>query len=435
MKTFRHYLYPLHIAAITAASLLFNILGLHAIGLGIFFVTLVVLVALRLRVITLLPLLLFAPFIMSGQRDFGGYLQAYYLAAAPVLLFDMFRHRRLKRFGSLGVALILLVDVAALSLFGAPSLISGLEGLLILSLAFLVYLYLVNTFTPDERLTANVSWLFTGLSAVVLVQMFMGLYQSELGLFESMRQRDVNFAWIRHTELLYINLLSIPLIGYLMTRYRFKLPFMLGMFLAYVPFMLLLDVIAMMSGAVLLILCAVYVIHQSHNRLQTLIEGVVFAGLTALVLYLVNMRYDSVIWRVYDHVISRDFTTLSELTATFSVAWQAFLSSPIVGTGGIRSSIVYLAEEGLRMRFYQNVFLQALTLGTVGFLAFVYLQYRKVKLLMKTERRMRYFVLSLLFVAIFIQGAFDAMYFHYIFLVAFFLVLAALEVNVKAAVK
>ncbi len=434
MDKIKQYQYPMYLSLLAILAVLGNLINLPTIILGSFFVMALALVYFKQEVLYFLPLLVFAPFVVSGNPALREYLLPYFITMSVVLLIDLFKHRQFKHIGSLGLALLLLLDAAALSLLNAPSFLIGLQGLLILFSGFLVYFYLINTLQPNELLLSNVAWLFVILSGVIFIQIFIQLYQSDLSLFQAMIKRDVNLRWIHVNDVLAINLMAIPLSGYLMHRAPFKLPYMVIMFLIYVPFMFVLAPISLFSGAILIVLSALYVVIKANNIKRVLIEGTLFVALGALGLYLINMRYDSVIWRIYDYVISIDRGHLSALVETFRIGIRMFRSNPIIGSGGISASIALL-EEGLNITHYRNVFIQTLTLGTLGFLAFVYLQYRKIKLILKTEKAMRYFALSLLFVVIIIHGSFEPMYYQYLFISGFFLVLAALEVNVKAALK
>ena len=129
---------------------------------------------------------------------------------------------------------------------------------------------------------------------------------------------------------------------------------------------------------------------------------------------------------------SRDLTYIDDRVAILKVAWEQLKLHPLLGSGGLYSSRVHLLDSGIGALNYHNTIAQISTLGSFGILSFVYLFFKKTKLIMLSKSSFKWFALLMVYVTTFINGSLQPMYFYTTYMVFLFLVLATIEVNNEA---
>ena len=115
------------------------------------------------------------------------------------------------------------------------------------------------------------------------------------------------------------------------------------------------------------------------------------------------------------------------------VAIEKFKEMPIIGSGGLYASNIYLEPYGANN--YHNTFAQISSLGIIGILGFGYLFFRKTKMIMISKSAFAWFALVMIFVTAFVNGFFQPMYFHTVYMAYVFIVLAIIEVNINGEIK
>lgn len=424
-------IYLSYLVALTLVSLLGSYTALPYLTLGVFFMTAIVVVYLKKDILYLLPLLAMAPFHITGNREFQLPLTIYYLAILPVIGTDFVLNRRFRRYGALSVPILLLVLAAAISMLNSPYFFIGLNGFLILFGTYAAYLYLINTLEAKEDLLEKTAYFFAALSVIVFVQLGLLAYQSPLPIYETIRMRDMNFAWIANTEVIYMNLLAMPLAGYLLVKKRFHLPFfgLLAMNLAAT--VAVFSRPAIMSALVILAATMAYAFLKSRRKPFFIGELTVFLIIVLGALYVVDMEY-GLIRNLARDLLRTNLTDIRLLIRPIWFAYYIILDNPLIGTGGIVSTEALQRLNDAGHDHYANVFLQTLTMGVIGLAAFCYLLFHKVRLFLKAGSAIRFFAFLLLLVTLFVQGVFEPMYYHHLFILGFFLLIAAIEVDTRA---
>ncbi len=370
-----------------------------------------------------IPLIVLSPFISSNASDTLIYFYIYIGLLGVLLIFDFYKYRKARRFGSLGLGLFFLFDAAALSLFNAEQLLLGLQGLLLLGIIFLLYLYFVNTIDATKPFIIKLSFVFMISAWVLFIQ------QVSLALMDatSFLEATISLAWAQWYEYPFIYVMVIPLGALFTLKSRYLYFTMMTWLIAFIGLLLSAHIPSIFSGLVVMIGMLIYFYRNEKSYFKTI--SYMLAGLVLLPL-LLDLTIPTASFTRMLLMVMDIPSAWSRFISTIIKSYELVLSHPILGRGGLYHMAILLDGDITSLDF-QNLFFKTMSMGTLGFLAFMYLQYRKIRLILESEKELRITVFSILIVALLVQGIFTAIYYHPLFLVSIFLWMSVVESDAK----
>ncbi len=370
-----------------------------------------------------IPLIVLSPFISSNASETLSYFYIYIGLLGVLLIFDFYKYRKARRFGSLGLGLFFLFDAAALSLFNAEQLLLGLQGLLLLGIIFLLYLYFVNTIDATKPFIIKLSFVFMISAWVLFIQ------QVSLALMDatSFLEATISLAWAQWYVYPFIYVMVIPLGALFTLKSRYLYFTMMTWLIAFIGLLLSAHIPSIFSGLVVMIGMLIYFYRNEKSYFKTI--SYMLAGLVLLPLLLDLIIPTASFTRMLLMVMDIP-SAWSRFISTIIKSYELVLSHPILGRGGLYHMAILLDGDITSLDF-QNLFFKTMSMGTLGFLAFMYLQYRKIRLILESEKELQITVFSILIVALLVQGIFTAIYYHPLFLVSIFLWMSVVESDAK----
>jgi len=343
-----------------------------------------------------------APFHLIFGTVTWAFMMVFALIMVVFILYHTFIVRRVKYIGSLGIAFLFLVDALVLRLLNAETIFEGLEGILVIALVFIVYMISVNAFRPRKYLLNDLS----------RVAMFLLTLASVFLLIVTFSDHSAgNF-------LAYVIVVTLPISGYLLAVSHRNVVLM--------PIIIVPVMILALSGSspsaltalFLSVASIIYVLYSHRMKKGVMRQSLVMLLITLFTLSLITLLNPA--QQALSHFISTTISQTEDVLQFIATSTETFLNAPLFGT------IWHKRID------FSSIVVQLLSLGGIVALVFIYLQYRKIKLLLKTDQRMRYFLIVLFIGVIAIHGLFAPLYFHPVFLLTLLTTIAAMEVNVKS---
>jgi len=378
-------------------------------------------------IMQIIALGLFSQMSFSGMRDNTNVTILYTCVLTTIILADIIKNRKLTKFGYLSLPILILSGLSLVTGINGISLYATMVGFFQIFSTFMLYIYFVNTLDDKDDLYIKMSKMFMYMGLLVTFEMIYYIYETEELLIDVIRNRTITLGWENLNVIIFANIVSIPLMGYLVLKSKIKLPYMLFALINVLGILMTLSRSSILSLAVYLVLLIPLIIYFEKNRMSLLIQGLIFLAFVSIGFYILE-SYD-IISDYYSILTDRDLTNYDDRLVLLQVAWEQFKMHPIIGSGGIFSSRYHIADAGYAAINYHNTIAQVSALGIFGLVGFIFLVIRKIKLMLLTKDSYKWFILILLFVTAFINGSLQPMYFYTTYMIYLFMILASIEVT------
>ena len=378
-------------------------------------------------IMQIIALGLFSQMSFSGMRDNTNVTILYTCVLTTIILADIIKNRKLTKFGYLSLPILILSGLSLVTGINGISLYATMVGFFQIFSTFMLYIYFVNTLDDKDDLYIKMSKMFMYMGLLVTFEMIYYIYETEELLIDVIRNRTITLGWENLNVIIFANIVSIPLMGYLVLKSKIKLPYMLFALINVLGILMTLSRSSILSLAVYLVLLIPLIIYFEKDRMSLLIQGLIFLAFVSIGLYILE-SYD-IISDYYSILTDRDLTNYDDRLVLLQVAWEQFKMHPIIGSGGIFSSRYHIADAGYAAINYHNTIAQVSALGIFGLVGFIFLVIRKIKLMLLTKDSYKWFILILLFVTAFINGSLQPMYFYTTYMIYLFMILASIEVT------
>ncbi len=391
----------------------------------------VIMVIAKKSVFYIIPVPFFMQMSFSGLRDNVQVTTVYTVIFAIIIILDLIRNRSFSKKGYLSIPLLILVVGSIFTHINSPDLFTTFAGFTQILSVFLLYVYFLNTTEKSEENYIKISKLFMYLGMLVTFEMmFQVLNQGEAGI-EFINNRRIDLGWENLNVIIYANLVSIPFIAYLITKSKFKLPYMVAGIIVVIGVLLTLSRSSILTVGVYALFLTPIMFFTEKSKMQFIIHGLLFVMVGFITLYFAEKQ--GYITDLILALKARDWTNTDDRVVLIKVAIEKFKEFPIFGSGGLYSSRTHLSEFGSNN--YHNTIAQASSLGLIGLLGFAFLFIRKTKLIMLSKSSFKWFALTMIFVTTFVNGFFQPMYFYTTYMVYVFVVLAIIESNNDGLIK
>ena len=378
-------------------------------------------------IMQIIALGLFSQMSFSGMRDNTNVTILYTCVLTTIILADIIKNRKLTKFGYLSLPILILSGLSLVTGINGISLYATMVGFFQIFSTFMLYIYFVNTLDDKDDLYIKMSKMFMYMGLLVTFEMIYYIYETEELLIDVIRNRTITLGWENLNVIIFANIVSIPLMGYLVLKSKIKLPYMLFALINVLGILMTLSRSSILSLAVYLVLLIPLIIYFEKDRMSLLIQGLIFLAFVSIGLYILE-SYD-IISDYYSILTDRDLTNYDDRLVLLQVAWEQFKMHPIIGSGGVFSSRYHIADAGYAAINYHNTIAQVSALGIFGLVGFIFLVIRKIKLMLLTKDSYKWFILILLFVTAFINGSLQPMYFYTTYMIYLFMILASIEVT------
>lgn len=397
---------------------------------NIYYVILVVisliLILFKANIFHLMPVALVTQMSFSDMRDNRDLTIVYGSIVMILLIIDILKNRKINKVGYLTLPLGLLSITAVITMINGISVYSNLVGFFQIFSVLLIYMYFLNTI--DRKISYQIlGKMFMYLSILVALESIHFVINSDIEIIEIIRMRRLDLGWENLNIIIYVNLLTIPLIAYLITNTKWKLPYMIASVFVIIPIMMTLSRSSIISVAIYIVLLIPLIIILDKHKIQLVIQGLLFVLILTMGLY--YLEKDQIVSEYLKTLLDRDFDDFTGRIELIEIAWINFKVHPIIGTGGLFSTRYLISDAGYSSINYHNTIAQTMTLGTLGLLSFAFLLFRKVRLLFKSSDNIKWFILILLIVTIFVNGMVQPMYYYTSYMMFLFLILAMIEVK------
>jgi hypothetical protein len=266
------------------------------------------------------------------------------------------------------------------------------------------------------------------VSVLVSLEMMYVIYDSGELATTVIRSRQIDLGWENLNVIIYANLVSIPLIAYLIHESKVKLFYMIFAIVSMIGIFLTLSRSSVLTLGVFIVLLVPLMFILSKQRWYLIGQGLALIVMVLGVMYYAEEQYE-LVSTYLEALESRDLTEIGSREDILFVAWDMLKEYPVFGSGGLYSSRVHLADAGFGALNYHNTVAQASTLGIAGLAAFFYLFAKKTEMIMLSKSEFKWYVLLMIFVTAFVNGTLQPMYFYATYMVFIFLAIAAIEVQ------
>lgn len=378
-----------------------------------------------------IPIPFFIQMSFSDLRDNVTVTGIYSTIFAILIVIDLLKNRTIKRRGVLTIPLLAMVVLSIITHINSPDLFTTFAGFIQIFSILVLYFYFINTMENRDDNFKYIAKLMMYVSVLVSLEMMYVIYESGELATTVIRSRQIDLGWENLNVIIYANLVSIPLIAYLIHESKFKLFYMIFAVVSMIGIFLTLSRSSVLTLGVFIVLLVPLMFILSKQRWYLIGQGVALILMVSLVIYYAEHQYE--LFSGYIEALqSRDLTYMDDRSAILMVAWDMFKEYPIFGSGGLYSSRVHLSNAGFAALNYHNTVAQASTLGITGLAAFFYLFAKKTEMIMLSKSEFKWYVLLMIFVTAFVNGTLQPMYFYATYMVFIFLAIAAIEVQLPA---
>ena len=244
-----------------------------------------VMIYLRTNVLYIVALAMASQMSFSGMRDNADVTTLYTSVLVFLLVIDIIRNRKITTIGRLAVPMLILSGLGLLTGINGISRYATLVGFFQLFSVFLMYFSFINTFQKDPNNFIKISKIFMYLSLLVTFEMMYYIWTTDIHVITIIRDRSIDLGWENINIIIYANLMAIPLIGYLVMVSRVKLPYMIIALFSVLGILLTLSRSSILSLAVYVVLLVPLIIFQEKDKMNLLIQGLIFIALVSIGLY------------------------------------------------------------------------------------------------------------------------------------------------------
>lgn len=372
-----------------------------------------------------IPVPFFVQMSISNLRDNVEITTVFTVILVLLIVFDIIRNRTITKKGYLTAPLLILVIMSIVTHLNSPDTFTTFAGFMQIISVLGLYFYFVNTLEPGEDDFTKVAKIFMYFGALVTLEMMYFIYESGDLAINVIRSRSIDLGWENLNIIIYANIVSIPMIGYLISHTKVKLPYMIFALINVLGILLTLSRSSLLTIAVFVVILVPVMLKLEKQKMQLIIQGLLFIMVVSIGVYYAE-KFE-LISDYIDAISSRNLTYVDDRIALLKVAWEQFKMHPILGSGGLYSSRVHLSELGPLN--YHNTIAQASTLGIIGMAGFIWLFFRKTKMMLHSESTFKWFAIILIYVTAFVNGMLQPMYFYTTYMIFIFLILAVIEVN------
>jgi len=335
--------------------------------------------------------------------------------------FDAIKNRRITKLGDLFIPLSILTGLSIITGINAPSLFSWFAGFTQMFSALLLYFYFVNTTENDKDNFIKISKMFLYLGVFVTLEMFHFIYKSDNEIIYIIQRRIIDLGWENINVVIYNNILGIPFVGYLIVKSKIKLPYMILALVSVLGIFLTLSRSSILTVGVLALLVAPLMLYYEKDKKSLFIQGAVFGLIIVSIGFIIEQN--DLVTGYMDSLLGRDLLHFKDRWVLLVTAWEKLLEFPLFGSGGL-----YTSREFLNGPLnYHNTIAQVSTLGFTGIIAFIYLFFKKTKLILSKNHEIKWYLLIMIYVTAFVNGSLQPMYFYVSHLVVIFMILAVYE--------
>lgn len=376
-----------------------------------------------------IPIPFFVQMSFSDLRDNVEITTIYTVIFTLLILADIVKNRRLSRRGHLTPTLLLLVLLSVLTHVNSPDWFTTFAGFMQVASVLGLYVYFLNTLEPGRDNVRHAAKLMMYIGLLVSLQMMYVIYESGELATTVIRTRTIDLGWENLNVIVYANLISVPLIAWLIHESKVKIFYMAFGMLSMVGILLTLSRSSVLTLAVFVGLLVPLMFVLSKQKGLLVLQGLLMITMVGLTLWFIEDRFE-LVTAYLEAIQSRELTYMDDRVALLQVAWDQLWAHPLLGSGGLYSSRIHLAEAGFGSLNYHNTMAQASTLGVLGLGAVVLLFAKKLELLLSSKSPFKWYAILLVLVTAFVNGTFQPMYFYTTYMVFLFLVIAAIEVDV-----
>lgn len=416
--------YDLYLVLLGLLSFLSYIGLIDQILLPIYIVIAIVFVIFNKGVLYLIPIAIFMQMSFGGLRDNVRVTTIYSLLFVALIIFDVIRNRKITSKGKLFLPLVVFTVLSVITTINAPDLFTAFAGFTQIASVLILYVYFVNALEGNEITLINISKMFMYAGMIITFEMFHFIFtNNDFEPLFIIQRRMINLGWENLNIIIYTNIISIPLIGYLVLKSKVKLPYMYFALINIVGILLTLSRSSILTLAVFVALLVPYIIYKETDRKNLFIQGVIFLITVIIGLFLLEIGHITTDY--VEILFGRDLLRYTDRWVLIEIAWEKLKEFPIFGSGGLYSSRIHLSENGALN--YHNTIAQASTLGFAGIIALGYLFFEKTKLILSKQSDFKWILLVLIFVTAFVNGSLQPMYFYTSYMVFIFMILATYE--------
>ena len=379
----------------------------------------------------LFPIAMFMTMSLTTLRNDTTTILIYGLITIFIFVVDFIRNRKFTKVGYLFAPFMIYIILSVFTSVNSPDGFATAVGFTLCVIMALIYVYFLNTFEPGEDNYIRISKMFMYLAVVVSAQM---LYQvaDQGDLWVSfISRRRIDLEWENLNIIIYVNLISIPFIAYLITKYKVKLPYMLLSLIVILGIILTLSRSSILTVGVYALILLPLSFFLEKDKMSLIIQSLFALLVVTIAVFILEQQ--GIISDILNVIVSRDWTNTENRTELIEIAINQLKLHTILGSGGLYSSSIHLLELGPLN--YHNTFAQASSLGLLGLLAFVFLFFRKTKLIMLSKSSFKWFTLIMIYVTAFVNGMFQPMYFYTTYMLYIIMIMAVIEVNIKGSIK
>lgn len=427
-KIIKNISYDLYLVLLVVLTFLSFIGILTPYLLPIFVVIGLISVFTKQNVLFVLPIAFFMQMSFSDLRDDVRITTFYVVILAVIIILDVIRNRKLTKMGYLFVPLVILSVLSIITGINNTEIFVTFAGWVQITTVLGLYFYFINTIEHKEENFIYISKLFMYLALLVTLEMLYYLLTSDLEIIQVIRLRTIDLGWENLNIVIYSNIVSIPLIGYLVLKSKIKVPYMLLSLASVLGILMTLSRSSIFTLGVFIVILIPLIFILEKDRMSLFIQGLIFIMFVSMALYFLEQQ--SIVSDYYLTLVGRDLGYFDDRLALLKIALENFKLHPIIGNGGLYSSRFLIADNGLTSINYHNTFAQASTLGILGLLGLIFLFYKKTRLVLKSQSNFKWFVLITIYVTAFVNGMLQPMYFYASYMMFIFLIIAAIEVAV-----
>ncbi|QMS85720.1 O-antigen ligase family protein [Candidatus Xianfuyuplasma coldseepsis] len=375
-----------------------------------------------------IPIPFFVQMSFGGMRDNVQVTTIYTIIFVLMIAVDMIKNRTITNKGKLTIPLAILVGLSVLTHFNSPDLFTTFAGFMQIASVLGLYFYFINTLQSSDDNYRYVAKLMMYMSVLVSMQMMYVIYDSGELATTIIRTRTIDLGWENLNIIIYSNLISIPLIAYLIHESKIKIFYMIFAVVSMIGIFLTLSRSSVLTLGVMVALIIPTMFILSKQKGYLIGQGFVLILMLLIVAYITEQRFELLSGYI-DAFEQRDLYAVDDRIELLYVAWNQLKQHPLFGSGGLYSSRIHLANAGFQAVNYHNTMAQASTLGILGVIGFYYLFLEKTRLIMLSKSSFKWFVLIMVFTTAFVNGTLQPMYFYTTYMVFLFLVLASIEVS------
>ena len=380
------------------------------------------------NVLQIIPIAFFIQMSYGGIRDNVSVTATYGIVLSLLIVLDVLKNRKITRKGYLFIPLVALSILAMITGVNNTEFTTTFYGWVQIFSIFALYFYFINTLESKEENYIILSKLFMYLSLLVTIEMLYFALSSDLEVIDVIRNRSIDLGWENLNIIIYSNLVAIPLIGYLVLKAKYKLPYMILASFSVLGILMTLSRSSILTLAVYGVILIPLILFLEKEKVKLIIQGLFFLMFLSIGLYL--LEQNEIVSDYYLILTNRDLYNYDDRLVLLEIAWEQFKLFPIIGSGGLYSTRFIMESHGNGAINYHNTIAQASTLGVLGLIAFTYLFFLKTKLILMSQSQFKWFVLVLIYITAFVNGMLQPMYFYASYMLFIFLIIASIEVNV-----